>query len=77
MPTSPSLRSEQLGAPNPPAILKKDAQTGQIPIIGLSAHAMDSEREQAIAIGCDDFDTKPIDFEGLIATIRRVLATAK
>src|SRR5262245_37359686 len=43
--------------------LKKDAQTGHIPIIGMSAHALDSEREQAIAAGCDGFDVKPIEFE--------------
>ena len=57
--------------------LKKDAQTGHIPIIGLSAYALDSERETAIATGCDEFDTKPIKFEGLIATIRRVLWKSK
>jgi CheY-like chemotaxis protein len=45
--------------------LKKDAQTGRIPIIGMSAYALDSEREKAIASGCDEFDAKPIDFEAL------------
>ena len=44
--------------------LKKDPQTRDIPIIGMSAHALDSEREQAIATGCDEFDAKPIDFDG-------------
>jgi CheY-like chemotaxis protein len=39
--------------------LKKDTQTGHIPIIGLSAYAMDSERETAIATGCDEFNAKP------------------
>ena len=57
--------------------LKKGAQTGHIPIIGMSAYALDSEREKAIATGCDAFDAKPIEFEGLVATIRRVLATPK
>jgi len=57
--------------------LKKDAQTGHIPIIGLSAHAMDSERETAIATGCDAFDVKPIEFESLVASIRRVVAKPK
>ena len=57
--------------------LKKDAQTGHIPIIGLSAHAMDSERETAIATGCDEFDVKPIEFESLVASIRRVVAKPK
>src|SRR5262249_16849652 len=54
--------------------LKKDAQTGHIPIIGMSAHALDSEREQATAAGCDGFDVKPIEFESLVAAIRRVVA---
>src|SRR5262245_27930938 len=57
--------------------LKKDAQTGRIPIIGMSAYALDSEREKAIASGCYEFDAKPIDFERLVATIRRVLAKPK
>jgi two-component system cell cycle response regulator DivK len=57
--------------------LKKDAQTGHIPIIGLSAHAMDSERETAVATGCDEFDVKPIDFGSLVASIRRVVAKPK
>jgi CheY-like chemotaxis protein len=57
--------------------LKKDAQTGHIPIIGISAYALDSEREKAIASGCDEFDAKPIDFESLVVTIRRLVASAK
>jgi len=57
--------------------LKKDVQTGHIPIIGISAYALDSEREQAIATGCDEFNAKPIEFEGLIGTIRRVLGKSK
>jgi CheY-like chemotaxis protein len=57
--------------------LKKDAQTGHIPVIGMSAYALDSEREKAIASGCDEFDAKPIDFESLVATIRRLVASAK
>ena len=54
-----------------------DPQTREIPIIGMSAHAPDSERETAIATGCDEFDAKPIAFEGLVATIRRVLANPR
>ncbi len=57
--------------------LKKDAQTGHIPIIGMSAYALDSEREKAIASGCDEFDVKPIEFESLVATIRRLVANPK
>ena len=57
--------------------LKNDPQTRDIPIIGMSAYALDSEREQAIAMGCDEFDAKPIDFESLVATIQRVVANPK
>jgi CheY-like chemotaxis protein len=57
--------------------LKNDPQTQDIPIIGMSAHAVESEREKAIATGCDEFDAKPIEFESLVATIRRVLAPHK
>jgi len=57
--------------------LKKDPQTRDIPIIGMSAYALASEREEAIATGCDEFDAKPIEFESLVATIRRVLAKLK
>ena len=57
--------------------LKKDAQTDHIPIIGTSAYALDSEREKAIASGCDEFDPKPIRFQSLVATIRRLVATPK
>ena len=57
--------------------LKNDPQTRDIPIIGMSAYALASERMEAIATGCDEFDAKPIDFDGLIATIRRVLSDPK
>jgi two-component system, cell cycle response regulator DivK len=57
--------------------LRNDPHTHSIPIIGMSAHALESEREQAIAAGCDEFDAKPIEFDSLVATIRRVLAHPK
>jgi CheY-like chemotaxis protein len=57
--------------------LKNDPQTRDIPIIGMSAHAVESEREKAIATGCEEFDAKPIEFESLVATIRRMLAPHK
>src|SRR5262249_24649699 len=57
--------------------LKGDAQTRNIPIIALSAHALAGSREKALAAGCDEFDTKPIEFDRLVATMRRVLATRK
>ena len=58
----------------PVRTLKKDPRTRNIPIIGMSAYAEASEREKAIATGCDEFNAKPIEFERLVATIRRVFA---
>ena len=57
--------------------LKDDPQTRNIPIIALSAHALAGEREKALAAGCDEFDTKPIEFDRLVGTLRRVLAARK
>ena len=57
--------------------LKADPQTRDIPIIALSAHALAGSREKALAAGCDEFDTKPIEFERLVATLRRLLADHK
>jgi CheY-like chemotaxis protein len=57
--------------------LKGNPQTREIPIIALSAHALAGEREKALAAGCDEFDTKPIEFDRLVATIRRILADRK
>ena len=54
--------------------LKSNPQTSDIPVIALSAHALAGAREKALAAGCDEFDTKPIEFERLVGTLRRVLA---
>ena len=54
--------------------LKADPATRDIPIIALSAHAMAGDREKALATGCDDFDTKPIEFDRLLAKIEQALA---
>ena len=61
----------------PVRTLKKDPRTRHIPIIGMSAYAESSEREKAMATGCDEFDAKPIEFESLLATVRQVLAKPK
>jgi hypothetical protein len=43
----------------------------------MSAYAVTSEREKAIATGCDEFEAKPIEFESLVATTRRIVANPK
>ena len=57
--------------------LKGNPQTRSIPVIALSAHALAGEREKALAAGCDEFDTKPIEFDRLVATLRRILAVRR
>jgi CheY-like chemotaxis protein len=54
--------------------LKGAPETKAIPVIALSAHAMEGDRAKAMAAGCDDYDTKPVDFPRLLGKIRALLA---
>jgi CheY-like chemotaxis protein len=53
--------------------LKAAAETKHIPVIALSAHAMSGDRERAMAAGCDDYDTKPVELPRLLEKIGALL----
>ncbi|HVN05052.1 MAG TPA: response regulator [Bryobacteraceae bacterium] len=54
--------------------LKSDPATRAIPIVALTAHAMASDRKKAMDAGCDDYHTKPVDFERLMRAVKSLLA---
>ncbi|MFB2550364.1 response regulator [Ensifer soli] len=54
-------------------IIKADPRTAAIPIITLTAHALSSDRARSLAVGCADFDTKPVDIQRLLGKINGCL----
>ena len=56
-------------------MIKANPDTARIPIIALTAHALASDRDKSVEVGCSDFDTKPIDLQRLLGKIRSCLAS--
>lgn len=57
-------------------LIKADVRTSNIPIIALTAHALESDREKSVEVGCANFDTKPVDLARLLGKIEGCLMNA-
>ena len=57
-------------------LIKQSADTSAIPVIALTAHALASDREKSVSVGCSDFDTKPVDLPRLLGKINACLVAA-
>jgi len=58
-------------------LLRADAATASIPVIALTAHAMESDRIRSFEVGCDDYDTKPVELQRLLGKIDALLARGR
>ena len=58
-------------------LLRADAATAAIPVIALTAHAMESDRVRSLEAGCDDYDTKPVELQRLLGKIDALLARGR
>lgn len=57
-------------------LIKQSPDTSTIPVIALTAHALASDREKSVTVGCSDFDTKPVDLPRLLGKINACLVAA-
>jgi CheY-like chemotaxis protein len=55
-------------------LIKGSPHTAHIPVIALTAHALASDRDTSVSVGCADYDTKPVDFPRLLGKINACLA---
>jgi CheY-like chemotaxis protein len=56
-------------------LIKANVATSAIPIIALTAHALATDRDRSVEVGCSDFDTKPVDMQRLLGKIRKSLSS--